>query len=112
MTGSWSSEGSRPNDSLRPSNQSIRRNSDAMVHRDGEGTSSSRVGSMEPYKTELGAQHPGEAGILQQTQRFRRSPPAPTPLAGQRGCMKKVWIALTAMLVTFVTIQFVLPPSG
>jgi len=26
--------------------------------------------------------------------------------------MKKVWIALTAMLVTFVTIQFVLPPSG
>ncbi len=26
--------------------------------------------------------------------------------------MKKVWIALTAVLVTFVTIQFVLPPSG
>jgi hypothetical protein len=26
--------------------------------------------------------------------------------------MKKVWIALTAVLVTFVTVQFVLPPSG
>lgn len=26
--------------------------------------------------------------------------------------MKKVWIALTAMLLTFVTVQFVLPPSG
>ena len=26
--------------------------------------------------------------------------------------MKKVWIALTVVLVTFVTIQFVLPPSG
>ena len=26
--------------------------------------------------------------------------------------MKKVWIALTTVLVTFVTIQFVMPPSG
>ena len=26
--------------------------------------------------------------------------------------MKRVWIALTAVLVTFVTVQFVLPPSG
>ena len=26
--------------------------------------------------------------------------------------MKKVWIALAAVLVTFVTVQLVLPPSG
>jgi len=46
-----------------------------MVHTDGEGASSSRVGSMEPDDAESRTEHFQEAGILQQAQRRRRSLP-------------------------------------
>jgi len=44
--------------SPQPQSQSIRRSNGEMVHTDGEGASSSRVGSMEPNNTESGPSTP------------------------------------------------------